>query len=212
MRMIALIASTLTLCLVAILAYLSVESSRQARREHERQEAIRQFDEEQRREFAEGQARQRPLRGEQSLEKSEWHALDPIDEDVEIANLKSPDRDVLRVAIQRLQLHRICRAVPDLLEILKTTSSDRIAGFAARAITGCKQPSTYPTVVDEFLQRSATPSLILAVGETGSQDDRVYAKLHRLITEPNSDQLVPDSARHATQQIDIQTQLGAPGR
>jgi hypothetical protein len=65
--------------------------------------------------------------------------------------------------------------------------------------------------VEEFLNRSATPALILAVGEMGNQDDRVYAKLHKLITEPNSDPLVAKFAIHAQQQIDSQTQLGVEG-
>ena len=114
--------------------------------------------------------------------------------------------------IQRLSTHHVCRAVPDLIEILKITRDDYIAGVAAQAVVRCKQAVTYPTVVDEFLNRQATPALIFAVGETGSQDDRVYAKLHKLITVPNADTLVPKFAVHAKQQIDIQTQLGAQGR
>jgi hypothetical protein len=211
MRIVVIVATTIGICLIAIFAYLSVESSKQARQEHERQEAIRQFDE-QKREVAEQVAKQLAWRREHPVEETQRPAAAGIDEETEITNLKSSDRDVLNSAIQRLSIHHVCRAVPDLIEILKSTRDDYIAGFAAQAVVGCKQPVTYPTVVGEFLNRQATPALIFAVGETGSQDDRVYAKLHQLITEPNADTLVPKFAIHAKQQIDIQTQLGAQGR
>ena len=212
MRIVVIIATTIGICLIAILAYLSVESSKQARREHECQEAIRQFDEEQKREVAEQEAKQLAWRREHPVEETQRPAAAGIDEETEITNLKSSDREVLNSVIQRLSIHHVCRAVPDLIEILKSTRDDYIAGIAAQAVVGCKQPVTYPTVVDEFLNRQATPALIFAVGETGSQDDRVYAKLHKLIIEPNADALVPKFAVHAKQQIDIQTQLGAQGR
>jgi hypothetical protein len=186
-------------------------SSKQARREHERQEAIRQFDEEQKREVAEEKAKQLAWRREHPVEETQRPAAAGIDEETEITNLKSSDREALNSAIQRLSIHHVCRAVPGLIEILKSTRDDYIAGIAAQAVVGCKQPVAYPTFVDEFLNRQATPALIFAVGETGSQDDRVYAKLHKLITEPNADTLVSKFAVHAKQQIDIQTQLGAQG-
>jgi hypothetical protein len=211
MRIVVITLSTVGICLLAIFTYLSVESSKQARSDHERQETIRQFDEEQKREVAEQEAKQLARGREHPIEETQRPSPEGIDEDTEIANLKSFDHEVLNSAIQRLSIHHVCRAVPDLIEILKSTRDDYIAGIAAQAIVGCKQPVTYPMVVDEFLNRVATPALIFAVGETGSQDDRVYAKLHRLITEPNADSLVPKFAVHAKQQIDIQTQLGAQG-
>ena len=211
MRIVVIIATTAGICLLAIFTYLSMESSKQARSDHERQEAIRQFDEEQKREVVENEAKQLARGNEHAVEETQRPSPAGIDEDAEIANLKSFDHEVLNSAIQRLSIHHVCRAIPDLIEILKSTRDDYIAGIAAQAIVGCKQPVTYGTVVDEFLNRPATPALIFAVGETGSQDDRVYRKLHKLITEPNPDSLVPKFAVHAKQQIDIQTQLGAQG-
>jgi len=211
MRIVVIIASTVGVCLIAIVAYLSVESSKQARLDHDHREAIRQFDEEQKRETAEQQAKQMARRREHPVEETRPTASGVMDEDRELANLKSSDREVLNSAIQTLSIHHVCRAVPDLVDILKSTRDDYIAGIAAEAIVGCKEPATYPSVVEEFLNRSATPALILAVGEMGSQDDRVYAKLHKLITEPNSDPLVPKFAIHAQQQIDSQMQLGGQG-
>jgi len=213
MRIMVIIASTVGICLIVILAYLSVESSKQARRDHDRREMIRQFDEEQKRETAEQQAKQMARRREHSVEETRPTSSFGVgDEDTQLANLKSSDREVLNSAIQTLSIHHVCRAVPDLVDILKSTRDDYIAGIAAEAIVACKQPTTYPVVVEEFLSRSATPASILAVGEIGSQDDRVYAKLHKLITEPNSDPLVPKFAIHAQQQIDYQTQLGVSTR
>jgi hypothetical protein len=211
MRIVVISASTVGICLMAIFAYLSGESSKQARRDHDHREAIRQFDEEQKRETSEQQAKQMAWRREHLVEEPGATASGVIDEDTELANLKSSDREVLNSAIQAVSIHHVCRAVPDLVDILKSTRDDYIAGIAAEAIVGCKQSATYPVVVEEFLNRSATPAMILAVGEMGSQDDRVYAKLHKLITEPNSDPLVPKFAIHAQQQIDSQTQLGVQG-
>lgn len=211
MRIVIIIASTVGTCLIVIFAYLSVQSSKQARRDHDHREAIRQFDEEQKRETAEQQAKQMARRRENPVEETPPTSSGVIDEDKEIANLKSTDREVLNSAIQALSIHHVCRAVPGFVDVLKGTPDDYIAGIAAEAIAACKQPASYPIVVEEFLNRSATPALILAVGEIGSQDERVYAKMHKLITEPNSDPLIPKFAVHAQQQIDSQTQLGVPG-
>jgi len=71
-----------------------------------------------------------------------------------------------------------------------------------------KQTPFQKTLSNTF--KLAWPILDL-VGEMGSQDDRVYAKLHKLITEPNSDPLLRKFAIHAQQQIDSQTQLGVQG-
>jgi hypothetical protein len=211
MRIARLIAVTVGICLLAIFAaYLSVESARQSRRDHERRETLRQFAEEENRKAAEEQAKQAAWRREHPVEETHRPASAQVNEDAEIANLKSSDREVLNSAIQRISIHHICRAVPDLVEILKNTQNDYIAGISAEAIVGCKVPAAYSTVVDEFLKRPATAAMIFAVGETGSQDDRVYAKLNKLITEPNSDPLILRFASHAKQQIDIQTQSGAP--
>jgi hypothetical protein len=207
-RLIIIVASTVGICFLAILIYLSGESTKQSVHDHERKEVVRQFDEEQRREAAEEEARREAWRREHPAPQPEAPKPDPFDEETEVANLKSSDREVLNQAIQRLQFHKVCRVMPELLEIMKTSSDDYIAGIAAGAIVDCKQPETYQAVVDEFLQRPAEPTLIRAVGETGSQDDRVYAKLHKLITEPNPDPLVAHFARHAKWQIDLKTQTG----
>jgi hypothetical protein len=211
-RRFVIVAIPVVVCFTAIFAYLSVESSRQVRRDRERQEFIRQFDEQQHREATEAEAGRAAWRLEHPGEQHEARQLEPFNEDAEIANLKSSDREVLNQAIQKLQVHKVCQVVPDLMEIMKTTTDDYIAAISAGAIADCKQPSTYPAIVDEFLQLPAVPALIRAVGETGSQDDRVYAKLHKLITSSNDDPMIPSFARHAKQQIDIMTQTGAQQR
>ena len=209
MRRFVIAGITVAFCFTAIFAYLSVESSKQVKRDRERQEFARQFSEEQRREAADAEKRQAAWKIEHPTEKYEARKSEPFNEDVEVANLKSSDREVLNVTIQKLQIHKVCRVVPDLMEIMKATPDDYLAAISAGAIADCKQPSTYAAIVDQFLQRPPVPAMIRAVGETGSQDDRVYAKLHKLITEPNDDPMIPNFAQHAKQQIDIATQTGA---
>jgi hypothetical protein len=199
---------TVAVCFTAIFAYLSVEGSKQVKRDRERQEFARQFNEDQRRE-ADAEKRQAASRIEHPIEQYEARKSEPFNEDVEVANLKSSDREVLNVTIQKLQIHKVCRVVPDLMEIMKASTDDYVAAISAGAIADCKQPSTYTAIVEQFLQRPPVPALIRAVGETGSQDDRVYAKLHKLITQPNDDPMIPNFAQHAKQQIDIATQTGA---
>ena len=207
MRLFIIAGITVTVCFTAIFAYLSVESSKQVKRDRERRELARQFSEDQRREADEAEKRQVAWKVERP-EQHEARTPESFNEDVEVDNLKSTDREVLNVSIQKLQIHKVCRVVPDLMEIMKTTTDDYIAAISASAIADCKQPSTYAAIVNQFLQRPAVPALIRAVGETGSQDDRVYAKLHQLITEPNDDPMVPNFAQHAKQKIDIATQNG----
>ena len=209
MRRYVIAGITVAVCFTVIFAYLSAESSKQVELDRERKEFRRQFNEQQQREADAAEARQAAWRLEHPVEQHEARKQDSFDEDAEIAHLKSSDREVLNETIQKLQIRKVCRVVPDLLEIMKTTTDDYIAAISASAIADCKQPSTYPLIVDQFLQRPAVPAMIRAVGETGSQDDRVYAKLHKLITEPNDDPMITGFARHAKQQIDIATQTGA---
>jgi hypothetical protein len=141
MRIVVICAITVGICLIAIFAYLSVESSRQARRDHDHGEAIRKFDEEQKRETSEQQAKQMAWRREHLVQETRVTASGAIDEDTELANLKSSDREVLNSAIQTLSIHHVCRAVPDLVDILKSTRDDYIAGIAAEAIVwGASSP------------------------------------------------------------------------
>ena len=118
-----------------------------------------------------------------------------LDTDQAIANLRSSDREVLNEAIQKIQSRRACKAVPDLMDILKESSDDYIAGISAQTIAVCKDPSTYDAIVDQFLRRSATPSMIYAIGDIDTSDQRVPEKLDQLISEPNQDEDVPRFAR-----------------
>ena len=207
-----LILVTLTCCLIAIFAFLSVHSSRQAARERGKQEAILRFMEEQEREdekLGQERAQWRQEHPEELVHQPEPVATPArIDVDAEIGNLKSSDHDTLNSAIMRLDYAKACRALPDLMEVLRSNSDDYLAGMAAQAITNCKQPETYPVVVEEFLRRTPQSGMLYAVGQTGTQDDRVYARLFKLINEPNPDPDLRRDARRAKQQLDIHLQAG----
>jgi hypothetical protein len=65
-------------------------------------------------------------------------------------------------------------------------ANDYIAGIAAQAVVRCKQPVTYPSVVDEFLNRQATPALIFAVSNNGTPLAPSHRKKLLLIHNPPS--------------------------
>ena len=126
----------------------------------------------------------------------------------DIANLRSLDREVVNQAIQRIQYYRSCKAVPDLVDLLKESPDDYIAGVSAQTIAVCKDRSTYDTIVDQFLRRNATPAMIYAVGEIDTSDERVPEKLDRLISEPNQDAYVPKIARRVKNQFQLAQNKG----
>jgi hypothetical protein len=128
-----------------------------------------------------------------------------LDDEKEFANLHSPDRDVLNHAIQVMGIDRVCKAIPDLMVIMKENSEDYMAGISAQAISECHQRSTYAAIVDEFLRRKATGSMIYAIGNIDIYDkrDQVLEKLGKVSTEPNEDEEVPRWAARIKQQIEL---------
>jgi len=179
----------IVVCVLALFLLVSLISSNQAGRERRRQEAIRELD---RRNAEEAPA---VAAGVASAADRAKQAQRDLDTDQAIANLRSSDREVLNEAIQKIQSRRACKAVPDLMDILKESSDDYIAGISAQTIAVCKDPSTYDAIVDQFLRRSATPSMIYAIGDIDTSDQRVPEKLDQLISEPNQDEDVPRFAR-----------------
>jgi len=187
---------TTGLCMLALLVIVSVMSSNQARREHKKQEAIREFDRKNAEEAAASRSR---VVSEGDREKQ---AQKEQDVDQAIANLHSFDRDVLNEAIQKIQYYKACRAVPELMELLLHSSDDYIAGISAQTIALCQDPATYDTIVEQFLSRNATLSMINAIGEIKPSDERVMEKINKLATEPNQDQDVPRFALRVKYQLE----------
>ena len=178
---------TIVVCVLALFLLVSLMSPNQAGRERRRQEAIRELDRR--------NAEEAPAMAAGVASAAEKQAQRDLDTDRAIANLRSSDREVLNEAIQKIQSRRACKAVPDLMDILKESSDDYIAGISAQTIAVCKDPSTYDAIVDQFLRRSATPSMIYAIGDIDTSDQRVPEKLDQLISEPNQDEDVPRFAR-----------------
>lgn len=195
---------TIVGCLLALLLLVSLISSNQAHRERQKQEAILEFD----RKNAEEAALQRAKAASDAPAAQGTQARWDLDASEDIANLRSPDREVVNVAIQRIQFHKACKAVPDLMDLLTETSDDYIAGISAQTIAVCKDRSTYDTIVDQFLRRTATPSMIYAVGNIDTSDERVPEKLDQLISEPNQDQYVPRVARRVRNQFQLAQNKG----
>jgi hypothetical protein len=190
---------TIVGCVVALFVVLSVISSNQAGRERRKQEAIRELD---RRNAAEALAQGA---GVASSEGRAKQAERDLDADKAIANLGSSDRDVLNEAIQKIQYYRACKAVPELMHLLKESPDDYIAGISAQAIAVCGDRSTFDTIVDQFLRRKAEPSMIYAVEKTGTSDERVFQKLDKLGSEPNPEyEEVPQIARRAKEHLEMQ--------
>jgi hypothetical protein len=184
---------------VALFVTLSIISSNQAGRERRKQDAIQEFD---RKNAEEAPALEV---GVASIADRAKQAQRDLDADKAIANLRSSERDVLNEAIQKIQYYRACKAIPDLMYLLKESSDDYVAGIAAQTVAVCGDRSTFDTIVDQFLRRKAEPSMIFAVGETGTSDERVFQKLDKLVSQPNPEyEEVPQVARRAKEQLEMQ--------
>jgi hypothetical protein len=195
---------TIVGCVLALFILVSVISSNQARRERQKQEAIRELD----RKNAEQVAWQEREAASVTAASQATQAQRDLEVNEDIANLRSLDREVVNQAIQRIQYYRSCKAVPDLVDLLKESPDDYIAGVSAQTIAVCKDRSTYDTIVDQFLRRNATPAMIYAVGEIDTSDERVPEKLDRLISEPNQDAYVPKIARRVKNQFQLAQNKG----
>jgi hypothetical protein len=190
---------TIVGCVVALFVLLSIMSSNQAGRERGKQEAIRELD---RKNAEEAPAQEA---GVASKEDRAKQAELNLGVDRAIANLGSSDRDVLNEAIQKIQFYRACKAVPDLMHLLKESSDDYIAGISAQTIAKCGDRSSFDTIVDQFLRRKAGPAMIYAVGETRTSDERVFQKLDKLVSEPNPEyEEVPQLARRTKEHLEMQ--------
>jgi hypothetical protein len=188
---------------LALLIILSVMSSKQAARDRRRHEALRQWEKENAEEAARQQNAPRLAPVAQEVR------ADPnYNADEDIDDLRSSDREVVNEAIQRIQSHKACKAVPDLLYLLETSKDDYIAGISAQTIAVCKNRSSYDTIVDQFLRRNDTPSMIDAVGKIETSDERVPKKLDRLISEPNQDEDVPRFASYVKSQFHLVQTVG----
>jgi hypothetical protein len=190
---------TIVGCVAALFVVLSIISSNQAGRERAKQEAIRELD---RKNVEEAPALEAGVATNADRAKQ---AERDSDADKAIANLHSSDRDVLNEAIQKIQYYKACNAVPELIDLLKESSDDYIAGISAQTIAVCGDRSGFETIVDQFLRRKAEPSMIFAVGETGTSDERVFQKLDKLVSEPNPEyEEVHQVARRAKAQLEMQ--------
>jgi hypothetical protein len=190
---------TIVGCVLALFILVSVISSNQASRERQKQEAIRELD----RKNAEQVAWQEREAASVTAASQATQAQRDLEVNEDIANLRSSDREVVNQAIQRIQYYKSCKAVPDLVDLLKENPDDYIAGVSAQTIAVCKDRSTYDTIVDQFLRRNATPAMIYAVGEIDTSDERVPEKLDRLISEPNQGAYVPKIARRVKNQFQL---------
>jgi len=190
---------TIVGCVVALFVVLSMISSNQAGRERQKQEAIQELDRKNAEELPAQEA------GVASKEDRAKQVERELDADKAIHNLGSSDREVLNEAIQKIQSYRACKAVPELMHLLTESHDDYIAGMSAQTIAMCGDRSAYDTIVDQFLRRNAEPSMIFAVGETGTSDERVFQKLDKLVSEPNPEyEEVPQLARRMKEQLEMQ--------
>jgi hypothetical protein len=163
---------TIVGCLLVLLVLVSVISSKQAHRERQKEEAILEFDRKQAEEAVLQQAKAASLTAAAQATQAQWDR----DTDEDIANLRSSDREVVNEAIQRIQFHKACKAVPELMDLLKESRDDYIAGISAQTIAVCHQRSTFDTIVEQFLRRNDTPSMIDAIGKIGSSGPPGYQK------------------------------------
>jgi hypothetical protein len=80
-----------------------------------------------------------------------------------------------------------------------------MAGRSAQTVAMCGDRSADDSIVEQFLRRDAEPSMIFAVGETGTSDERVFEKLDQLVSEPNPEyEEVPRLARRRKEQLEMQ--------
>lgn len=189
-----------------LLSSCNSQSAEQAQRYRKQQAALAEYEKKQ----AEGApARARGVASEEDRAKAKQRQLD---DEKEFANLHSPDRDVLNHAIQVMGMDRVCKAVPDLMVIMKENSEDYMAGISAQAIAECHERSTYAAIVDEFLRRQATLAFINAMGKIDIYDkrDQVLAKLGRLSTEPNENPVIQPYIQQLAARIKQQIELAGP--
>jgi hypothetical protein len=188
---------TVIACFLALFIFLSFTSSNQAKRDRKRQAAVEEYERKQAEET-------RAMHGGVATpEDRAKQAQRDADAKQAIADLSSSDHDVLNEAIQKIQAYRACEATPQLKRLLQESADDYIAGISAQTIAVCNERSMFDIIVDEFLRRDTTLSMIDAVGKTGTTDPRVIEKLKKLITEPNQDQYVPAFARRAESQLEV---------
>jgi len=187
---------TIVACFLALFIFLTVISSKQARRDRQRQAAIEEFQRKQAEE-------ERVMKGGVATpEDRAKQAQRDADAENAIADLSSSDHDVLNEAIQKIQAYRACKATPELKRLLQESGDNYIAGISAQTIAVCNEPSMFGTIVEEFLRRDATLPMIDAVGKIGTSDPRVIEKINKLITEPNQDEEIPVFARRAKAQLE----------
>jgi hypothetical protein len=190
----------IVICAPALLLLVSCgASSEQAQRYRKQQAALAEYEKKQ---AEDSRTMARGVASEEDRAKAKQRQLE---DEKEFANLHSSDRDVLNHAIQVMGIDRVCKAVPDLMAIMKENSEDYMAGISAQAISECHERSTYAAIVDEFLRRKATGSMIDAIGKIDIYDkrDQVLAKLGRVSAEPNEDEEVPRWAARIKQQIEL---------
>jgi hypothetical protein len=186
----------LAILILASVVLVSCTNSEQVARERKKQAVLQELD----RKNAEEAA---TVVGVASKEDRAKQMQRDLDAENAIANLGSPDREVLNEAIQKIQYYRACQAVPQLMDLLKASPDDYIAGISAQTIAVCHQRSTFDTIVDQFLRRNDTPSMIDAIGKIDSSDPRVIKKIKKLIAEPNQDEYVPVTALRVKQQLEM---------
>jgi len=187
---------TILLSALASLGAFSCGSSEQVARERQKQAAIEAFDKKQ---AEDARAMEGGVATKEDREKQIQRDSDAYRE---IANLHSPDRDVVNHAIMMVEYYRACNAVPDLMHLLKESPDDYIAGLSAQAIAVCNDRTTFDAIIDEFLRREATPVMLDAIGKINTTDPRVIEKIKTLIAEPNKDEDVPVFARRVKAQME----------
>jgi hypothetical protein len=185
------------LCALASLGTSSCAGSEQVARERQKQAAIEAFDKKQAEDARAIEG------GVATKEDREKRIQRDLDADKEIANLRSPDRDVVNHAIMMGEYYRACKGVPDLMHLLKESPDDYIAGLSAQAIAVCNERTTFDAIIDEFLRRKTTPVMVDAIGKINTTDPRVIEKIKKLIAEPNEDEDVPVFARRVKTQIEM---------
>jgi hypothetical protein len=186
---------TILILALASVVLVSCTNSEQVERERKKQAVLQELDRE--------NAGAAATVGVASKEDRAKQVQRDLDAENAIANLRSADREVLNAAIQKIQYYRACQAVPQLMDLLKASPDDYIAGISAQTIAVCHQRSTFDTIVDQFLRRNDTPSMIDAIGKIDSSEPRVIKKIKKLIAEPNQDEYVPVAALRVKQQLEM---------
>jgi len=192
---------TIFVCAPASIVLLSCGSSEQAARYRKNQEALQAYEKQQ----AEEDRANGVNRGVASREDREKQRQRDLDADKTIADLRaaSPtDRDALNPIIAKLESYRACKAVPDLMHLLKDSPDDYVAGLSAQAIAMCYDRNTYETIIDQFLRRTPTAVMIDAIGKINTTDPRVVERIKKLCVEPNEDSSIPMFALRIKHQME----------